>query len=133
MIEGKFYTIFPVLFGIGFSILHTRSQAKGLTFHRFFLRRAAVLCLIGIGHAVLFWHNDILVHYAICGALMLPFVHRRNTTVLSAALVALLTPTLLALFGGIPPGTFPGISSSSGSASRRPRASASGRKAGSST
>ncbi|HEX9422252.1 MAG TPA: hypothetical protein VF899_03365 [Pyrinomonadaceae bacterium] len=44
LIEGKFYTIFSVLFGIGFSILLTRAQAKGLVFHRFFLRRLVFFC-----------------------------------------------------------------------------------------
>ena len=39
LIEGKFYTIFSVLFGVGFSILLSRSRAKDLLFHRFFLRR----------------------------------------------------------------------------------------------
>jgi len=46
LIESKFYTIFSVLFGIGFSILMTRAEAKGLVFRRFFLRRALFLYLI---------------------------------------------------------------------------------------
>ena len=40
LIESKFYTIFSVLFGIGFSILITRAESKGIVFRRFFLRRA---------------------------------------------------------------------------------------------
>ena len=51
LIESKFYTIFSVLFGIGFAILMTRAEAKGMVFRRFFLRRAVFLYLIGLAHA----------------------------------------------------------------------------------
>jgi len=71
-IETKFYTIFSVLFGIGFSILMTRADAKGMIFRRFFLRRAFFLYLIGVAHGVLFWHNDILQSYAMLGQTFAP-------------------------------------------------------------
>lgn len=67
LIEHKFYTIFSVLFGVGFAVILTRAQAKGLVFHRFYLRRVAGLFAIGFAHAILFWHNDIV---AFCGALI---------------------------------------------------------------
>jgi uncharacterized protein len=60
LIEGKFYTIFSVLFGVGFAMLSSHTEAKGLRFGRFFRRRAALLASIGLVHAALFWHNDIL-------------------------------------------------------------------------
>ena len=106
LIESKFYTIFSVLFGIGFSILMTRTQAKGMVFHRFFLRRALFLYLIGLAHGMLFWHNDILQSYAICGVLLLPFAARTNRTILCAAAVALVLPLVLSFWTVIPPGTF---------------------------
>jgi len=53
LIESKFYTIVSVLFGIGFAILITRAEAKGMVFRRFFLRRALFLYLIGLAHAYL--------------------------------------------------------------------------------
>ena len=108
LIESKFYTIFSVLFGIGFSILMTRAEAKGLVFRRFFLRRAFFLYLIGLAHAVFFWHNDILQYYALCGVLLLPFVRATNRTIVAAASVALVMPTVIALWGAIPRGTFSG-------------------------
>ena len=82
LIESKFYTIFSVLFGIGFSILITRAEAKGMDFRRFFLRRTLFLYLIGLAHGVLFWHNDILQSYAICGALLLPLIRTTDRTIL---------------------------------------------------
>jgi uncharacterized protein len=105
-IEGKFYTIFSVLFGIGFSILMSRSRAKEIVFHRFFLRRVSLLFLIGAAHAVLFWHDDILQCYALCGALLLPFAFARSRTILTFAALALLAPIPIRLLGGIPAEVF---------------------------
>jgi uncharacterized protein len=108
LIESKFYTIFSVLFGIGFSILITRAEAKGIVFRRFFLRRALFLYLIGLAHGLLLWHNDILQSYAICGILLLPFAHARNRTILAVATGALLLPLVFSLWGVLPQGTFVG-------------------------
>jgi uncharacterized protein len=108
LIEGKFYTIFSVLFGIGFSILLIRAQTKNSRFHTFFLRRMFFLYLIGVAHAVLFWHNDILQFYAFCGALLLPFVKVRNRTLIAFSVLALVTPAAIKLVGVIPRGTLTG-------------------------
>jgi len=108
LIEGKFYTIFAVLFGIGFSILLTRAQAKSSVFHRFFLKRMFFLFLIGVAHAVLVWHDDILESYALCGALLLPFVRVRNRTLIAFSVLALVAPVAIKLVGGIPHEFFTG-------------------------
>jgi uncharacterized protein len=108
LIEGKFFTIFSVLFGIGFSVLLTRAKAKATGFYGFFLRRMLFLYLIGVAHAVLFWHADILQFYALCGALLLPFVTVRNRTIALFAVLALIAPALIDVAGGIPEGTFSG-------------------------
>jgi uncharacterized protein len=104
LIEGKFYTIFSVLFGLGFSVQLSRARAKNLVFHRFYLRRVFLLFAIGVAHAVLFWHNDILEAYAFCGALLLPVVIARDRTVLVLAGLALLAPIAIQFAGGIPVG-----------------------------
>lgn len=101
LVEGKFYTIFSILFGVGFSVLLSRAAAKKLSFRSFYLRRIGVLFAIGFMHAVLFWHNDILEAYAVCGALLLPFVAARDRTVLGLAGLALLAPLAIKLAGGI--------------------------------
>ena len=102
LVESKFYTLFSLLFGVGFSILLTRAKAKGLVFHRFFLRRVFFLFLIGAMHAVLVWHSDILEAYAVCGALLLPFTSARPRTIVAVAIAALLAPMFLYPLGGIP-------------------------------
>ena len=107
-IESKFYTIFSALFGVGFSILLTRAESKPMRFHRFFLRRMFFLFLIGLAHAVLFWHNDILEAYALCGVLLLPLVRARQRTVLACSALALVTPLFLKFTRVLPEGTFRG-------------------------
>jgi uncharacterized protein len=104
LIEYKFYTFFSVLFGIGFSVLLSRARTKGLVFQRFYLRRISVLFAIGVIHALLFWHNDILQAYAVCGALLLPLVSARDRTLLALALLAYMAPVGLKLAGGMPLG-----------------------------
>ena len=104
LIEGKFYTIFSVLFGVGFSVLLSRTRAKGLDFHQFYLRRVAVLYLIGLAHGVLFFPDDILEAYALCGALLLPLVGARDRTILTLAAGAYLAPIAVKLAGGMPVG-----------------------------
>lgn len=91
LVEGKFYTIFSILFGIGFSILLRNRMNRGERFIAFFLWRMFLLFLIGMLHALLVWHNDILQAYAICGMALLLVVRAPSSAVLvlSATLVAL--------------------------------------------
>lgn len=108
LIENKFYTIFSVLFGVGFSILITRAAAKSIGFKRFFMRRMLFLFLIGLAHAVLFWHNDILEAYALAGVLLLPLARARTRTILTCSALALVAPLFVELTQAIPAGTFTG-------------------------
>jgi uncharacterized protein len=75
-VSGKFITIFAALFGIGFAIQMERAAARNQGV-AFYIRRMAVLLVIGLLHAFLLWWGDILVPYAICGVLLLLF---RNST-----------------------------------------------------
>ena len=59
-VDGKFYTIFSVLFGIGFSIILRNARAAGGTGMRFFYRRMLCLLVIGLMHLWLLWSGDML-------------------------------------------------------------------------
>jgi uncharacterized protein len=72
-----------------------------VAFHWFYLRRIAVLFAIGAVHALLFWHNDILQAYAVCGALLLPLVTAPDRTILTLSVLAYLSPVAVKLAGGI--------------------------------
>ena len=98
LVDGKFYTIFSLLFGIGFSLI--------LTHHgrRLFLRRMLILVLIGFLHLMFIWSGDILLLYAVGGLLLMLFVKIPDRTLLMIAVLLILLPIALdALteFGGV--------------------------------
>src|SRR5919106_3021606 len=64
LVHEKFYSIFSLLFGIGFSIIMRRTVERGGAFASLFRRRIAILLAIGLAHAILIWAGDILVLYA---------------------------------------------------------------------
>jgi len=72
--EGKFYTMFSLLFGMGFVIFYDRATQKVDTPKWLFLRRLIVLGIIGVAHAVFVWAGDILFIYAVSGLFLLFFV-----------------------------------------------------------
>lgn len=71
-VEGRFYTIFTFLFGVGFYIFISRANAKRKNGYVMFLRRLLVLFLFGLVH-VQFHPGEALTIYAICGLIILPF------------------------------------------------------------
>lgn len=66
--SGKFIAIFSLLFGVGIA-LRDRDDGGGTTR---FVRRQIALLAIGVAHALLLWHGDVLVSYAIVGCLVYP-------------------------------------------------------------
>lgn len=69
-VQGKFWILFSLLFGMGFALMGERARTAGRDFTAFHLRRSLALLAIGLVHAWLVWAGDILVAYAI-GALLL--------------------------------------------------------------
>ena len=72
-VQGKFWTIFSLLFGMGFAVMLTRAAQTGRDFKVVYLRRVLALAVFGAAHFVLLWEGDILFSYAV-GALMLMIV-----------------------------------------------------------
>jgi uncharacterized protein len=80
--EGKFYSLFSFLFGLGLMLQMERAQARGSRFVPVYLRRLFFLLLIGIAHAFLIWTGDILIMYALLGVLLIFFRNARPRTLL---------------------------------------------------
>jgi uncharacterized protein len=95
--DGKFIAIFAMLFGAGIAMLAARREAAGLPTALPHYRRMATLLLIGLLHAYLLWYGDMLVTFALCGALV--FLHRE------------LAPTRLIIAGIVILGVAPLLSS----------------------
>ena len=74
-VEGKFYKLFTLLFGMGFTVMLLRAQEAGRPFAAWFSRRMAVLLLFGLGHAIFIWNGDILSTYAVGGFAFLLWIH----------------------------------------------------------
>ena len=71
LFETKFYLLFSFLFGYSFTLQMAAAERGQAAFLPRFLRRLAGLAALGAAHAVLFYHGDILLTYAILGLLLL--------------------------------------------------------------
>jgi uncharacterized protein len=65
--DGKFITLFSILFGMGLALQDQRARTSGRPFVRVYVRRLIALFVIGIVHGLLFSTADILSLYAIVG------------------------------------------------------------------
>jgi len=72
-VELKAFAVFSMLFGLGLAIQFERLRARGPV-GTLLVRRLFALLLIGIVHLTLIWNGDILVHYAVAGFIVLPFL-----------------------------------------------------------
>ncbi len=98
--DQKFMTIFAMLFGAGIVLMSDRVVAKGGKPGGRHYRRMFGLLIIGLIHAYLLWHGDILVIYALCGLLAFLFRNRTPSTLLVVGLLFVAVPTALyTMFG----------------------------------
>jgi len=70
-VEGRFFTIFSFLFGIGFYLFISRAIAKGNNGYILFLRRLLAMFLFGLIHSM-YHPGEALSIYAVFGLLVLP-------------------------------------------------------------
>lgn len=73
LVQGKFFTLFSLLFGMGFAVMSQRAERARRPFGGIYLRRGAALLAIGLVHALLIWSGDILVTYALLSFFLLAF------------------------------------------------------------
>lgn len=96
-VDGKFYSLFSLLFGIGFSIIFFRNRAKGQNGLAVFYRRLFILLFIGVFHTILLWEGDILMFYAVVGMFLPLFRNVPDKKLLILAAILLLSPLLFDL------------------------------------
>ena len=94
-INGKFYSLFSLLFGIGFSIILIRNEQKGINPLKIFYRRLFILLLIGAGHLFLLWEGDILFLYALIGMSLPLFRKFSDRALVVTATLLILSPIIL--------------------------------------
>lgn len=91
--DQKFLSIFSILFGVGILLFCMNVEKKAYRPGRFYYRRLFWLFTIGLIHAYIFWHGDILVNYAICGALAFLFRKLSPWVLLALGLILFLIPS----------------------------------------
>lgn len=105
---GKFYSLFSLLFGIGFSLQLAAAERRGDLKLDVFRRRLLVLLGIGAVH-MYFWEGDILFFYALIGFLLIPLRRLSDRALPATAAALVLAPVALqtvivASHGALDPG-----------------------------
>ncbi|HIC12031.1 MAG TPA: DUF418 domain-containing protein [Sulfurimonas sp.] len=85
-IDTKFYTLFSLLFGIGFFIQFDKHRENQKPFVKTYTRLLLFLMLFGSIHAF-FWSGDILLIYGAMGLLLIPFRNLALKNLLTSAIV----------------------------------------------
>jgi uncharacterized protein len=102
LIDGKFYSLFSMLFGIGFGLQLTRSIGSENRFSSFFRRRLLILFFIGLLHAIFLYVGDILTVYALTGFVLIFFRNASNKILLRGAFILMMLPLFqYVIFWGI--------------------------------
>jgi len=99
--EQKFITLFTFLFGAGIVLFAESKEQKGQPARRLHFRRTFWLLVIGLAHAYLLWHGDILVAYALCGFIVVFARNWRPKRLLILGLILFMLPTALYLLSGV--------------------------------
>ncbi len=92
-IEGKFYSIFSLLFGWGIALQFKRAEQKGTNALPTVRRRLVFMLLLGACH-LLVWPGDIVFFYAMLGFVLLPLRKFSNKTLLITGCLLVLSPIL---------------------------------------
>jgi uncharacterized membrane protein YeiB len=110
-VEGKFYKLFSILFGMGFAIMLIRAQAAERKFGAWFTRRMLALFVFGLAHLIFLWGGDIIHDYAVGGLFLLGFVLLLRTkklarfnkpeTFAKVGFSLLLLPLVVSMFGAL--------------------------------
>ncbi|MEV0388172.1 DUF418 domain-containing protein [Nonomuraea sp. NPDC050643] len=107
-VDQRFFPIFSLLFGIGFSLLLHSAGRRTARPRLLLLRRLLVLLALGLAHMFLLWQGDILTIYAVVGlVVLLPSTWLPRWAVAGLAAVLVVVPPILGS-NGVPlvPGLF---------------------------
>jgi uncharacterized protein len=96
LFAGKANAIFSLLFGLGMTIQLHRAATRGGRLVPMYLRRLAVLFVIGAAHLVLVWNGDVLHMYAVLGLLLLAVRRVPDRAIFALIAVLLIAPMLRA-------------------------------------
>lgn len=88
-VVGKFWTIFSLLFGMGFAVMLTRAERAGRSFLVPYMRRIAALAVFGALHHIFLFSGDILFSYAVAATALLIVLYGRTKWILLAIVASI--------------------------------------------
>lgn len=95
LIEGKFYSLFSILFGMGSALIWQKTECIDKSYTAIWLRRMSFLLLVGLFHLLIIWHGDILTLYALLGFSLPVFMKMQKKSLTNLILVLLLLPLVI--------------------------------------
>jgi len=95
VISGKSITLLTFLFGLGFALQLLRAGERGGDARGLYVRRLAVLFVIGACHATFLWWGDVTWNYAAMGCALLAFWRASGRALLTWAMVLVVVPRLV--------------------------------------
>lgn len=95
LVEGKFYSIFSLLFGWGVSQQIYRASQKNINALPTVRRRLGWMLLLGFLHLFLLWPGDIVAFYAMLGFVLLLFRKMSDKNLLKCGVAFFLLPIAL--------------------------------------
>lgn len=95
LIEGKFYSLFSILFGMGSALIWQKAESINKSYAAIWLRRMSFLLSVGLFHLLIIWHGDILTLYALLGFSLPVFMKMRKKPLGNLILVLLFLPLVI--------------------------------------
>ena len=95
LVQGKFWTMFSLLFGMGFAVMLTRAERAERSFLVPYMRRIAALAVFGALHHIFLWAGDILFSYAVAAMCLLLLLWARWFVLLFVPLLLIVTGMVL--------------------------------------
>jgi len=93
-VDTKFYTIFSLLFGIGFYFQFNKNRDNQHDFMKIYYRRLIFLMIFGLIH-MFFWSGDILFIYGITALVFVQFRNLNPKKLLLIASISFVTPLFI--------------------------------------
>ncbi len=94
LVDTKFYTIFSLLFGIGFYLQFNKNRNNQDSFMKIYYRRLGFLMLFGLIH-MFFWSGDILFIYGVVALVFVQFRNIKPKTLLIIAGISFVIPLFI--------------------------------------
>lgn len=91
----KFYTLFAFMFGVGFAYQILSAERRGISFAGQYWRRIVGLLVFGFLHIALLFQGDILVVYAVLGAIFFLFRNKGTRALIGWAIAVYAVQLLL--------------------------------------